>query len=1120
MCYSIGMSFEERFDKLNDEQKKAVKTTHGPVLVIAGPGSGKTEILSLRVAEILRRTDTSAGSILCLTFTDNASVNMRKRLSGLIGTDAYRVQIHTFHSFGVSIINHFPEYFFGSAEFNSADTITQMDTVSSILKELPHHSPFRSFHPEQGYVYLQSIIGAISNLKRAGLTPDEFEKILEHNELVLEYTNPLIGKVFTDRLSKKDFSSIRKTADVIKKGISKKFPVPHMKALSKTISDTLLDALSKAEDEDKTAPLSDWKSKWTEKNDDGERVLKDSERLYKMKELVSVYRTYQKSLYEKGYYDFDDMLLETIQAIEKTPSLALVLQEEFQYILVDEFQDTNEAQMRLIRLLTSADVHEGRPNIMAVGDDDQAIYKFQGAEVANILQFKEMYKNPTVITLTKNYRSTQGILDIASGIIKQGENSLSRLMPEVVKELKAENKKLPIGEIIYKNFRTNLHEYQYVASEITKRIKSGIKPDEIALISRTHSILQETIPFLRAEGIPVQYEKQQDVLELSYIRELLCVARFANSVAGKNMIEADDLLPEILSYGWWKLSREMIWKISIDALKGGMSWLETMRLHSDDKVRAIAGFLVSLGVSAQSEPLPRVLDLIIGSVTLELPDSEDDDRAYNTSDILELDGFKSPFREFYFGEKIIAQKGDYLTFLSGLRVFIQTLREYKQGSILKISDLVELVSVYEKNNMQMLDTSPFMSDTNAVRLLTSHKAKGLEFDVVFVLSATNDVWTGASRGDILPFPKNMPIKPSSDTRNDMLRLFYVALTRAKHTLYFTGYKQNSKGKSVLPIEFLADTTPDIDTPQTQVENSEERVLSPLERLSLPPFETNEKAMLQKLVEDYQMSITHLNNFLDVSKGGPHIFLEQNLLRFPQTKTVSSVYGTAMHSVMQYTYTYLRREGKVPELSRTFEVLHKQILMGRLNATDTRVQLERGEKAVKLYYELRSDRFDPEHKIEVDFKHQGVVLESKNSSESQARITGKIDKMVFLGGEVVVHDFKTGKPKLTWEDKDSFSAIQLHHYKNQLMFYKLLVENSKEFSNFKVNTGVLEYLEPYKESLIDLPLSIDTDEVLRLSNLAKIVYKKIISLDFPDTTKYSRDLAGCIEFEDDLLAGKI
>ncbi len=161
--------FEERYGALNARQQEAVDAIDGPVLVVAGPGSGKTELLSLRVANILRNTDTLASSILCLTFTDSASVNMQKRLEGLIGAEAYKVTIHTFHSFGREIIAQNAEYFYKGANYSPADEIQQLEILQEIFETLPHDNSLDSRHPEQGYTYMKEVRERIGDLKKAGL---------------------------------------------------------------------------------------------------------------------------------------------------------------------------------------------------------------------------------------------------------------------------------------------------------------------------------------------------------------------------------------------------------------------------------------------------------------------------------------------------------------------------------------------------------------------------------------------------------------------------------------------------------------------------------------------------------------------------------------------------------------------------------------------------------------------------------------------------------------------------------------------------------------------------------------------------------------------------------------
>lgn len=264
-----------------------------------------------------------------------------------------------------------------------------------------------------------------------------------------------------------------------------------------------------------------------------------------------------------------------------------------------------------------------------------------------------------------------------------------------------------------------------------------------------------------------------------------------------------------------------------------------------------------------------------------------------------------------------------------------------------------------------------------------------------------------------------------------------------------------------------------------------------------------------------MPVTHLNNFLDITKGGPQAFLEQNLLRFPQGKSPSGAYGTAMHKTIELVYTHIRKDEKAPEQKQVLEWFERELVMKRLSVSDHKLFLRRGTDALRVYYKTRKDTFDSSHKIELNFKNQGVVF-------GDAHITGKIDKMIFnTGGEFEVVDIKTGKTAKKWEGKDVYEKIKLHKYKNQLIFYKLLVENSRDFAGKGiVKTGRLEFLEPETSGkIVDLSfdmLEIDTE---RMKKLIEVVYGKIISLDFPDVSEYSKDLKGVLQFEEDLLAEK-
>jgi len=734
------MDFNERYKELNKQQKIAVDTIDGPLLVVAGPGSGKTEILSLRVGKILQESQILASNILCLTFTEAASVNMRNRLAKLIGQEGYRVAIHTFHNFCTEIIQKYPEYFYSGAYFSPADSLTQIQILEGIFSKLPHKNPMSSVHSEQGFVYLKDSLYLIGNLKKAGIEPEKFKAIINHNQKLIPEINKSIQKIFANRLCKDAIAKSNTELEKIKKlseESKKDFPSILFKNLSEIVYDTLKIATNKALEENKTTPLSEWKEKFLKKDEDNNSVLKDTAYTEKLLAFAEIYADYRKAMHEQGYYDFDDMILDCKNTLENNPSLRYEIQEQYQYVLVDEFQDTNGAQMELLRLITDAEVHEGKPNIMVVGDDDQAVYKFQGAELSNILNFKKIYKDVKQVTMTQNYRSTQDILDIAREMIIKGEERLENMYPEIEKTLTASNPNIKKGNIKHKEFATSAHEYHFIAKEIRKKIDDGENPEEIAIIGRKHYQLEEIVPYLKTAKIDVRYEREQNVFKEPHIAQIITIAKFLTSLSNKYKDEADEYLPEILSFPFWKLNREEVWKISLGARRGDheKNWLEVMLESENLKTKNVANFLIELGIRSQSEPLEKILDAIVGSHLVLAEEDPDAEECNSDTSICKDREFISPFKNFYFSkEKFEHAKAEYLSFLSSLRVFVNALREYKSGEILTIKDLVEFVELHEKNEIPLNDQSPFSRLKGAVNLLTAHGAKGLEFETVFVLS--------------------------------------------------------------------------------------------------------------------------------------------------------------------------------------------------------------------------------------------------------------------------------------------------------------------------------------------------------------------------------------------------
>ncbi len=1065
--------FKKRLAALNDEQRAAVMHGEGPLLVVAGPGSGKTEMLALRVARILSDGDVRPREVLCLTFTDSAAGNMRSRLTDLVGGVAWRVPVHTFHSFAGAVMAEYPEYFYGGAVFSAADELTQIEVMDSVFADMAHDNPLRSEHPEQGFVYLRAARGAIAQLKKAGLAPDDFSVALTTNAQGIAYANARIG-IFDERMGMKVVPRVHEYAAYLRawaeSGPSEyaSFPV--------ALADSLDVALEKTDETGKATSLSAWKEKWTRKNDAGVRIVRDGAYEAKLVALADAYREYRARMFARGLYDFDDMLLDVLVAVRAHPALRHALQEKYAYVLVDEFQDTNDAQMRLAGLLSE--------NIMAVGDDDQAVYRFQGAEISNILDFTQRFPGCCIVNLTRNYRSREEILGAARAVITQGEDRLERRLEGLSKELIASGADATGGSVMYISFATPAHEGLWVAHEIRRMIADGADPDGVAVIGRRHADLDVVRAQCAREGVPVAYERERNVLLEPHIRAVIAILRFAVTAGDGNGRDADELLPEILSYPFWLVPRGTMWEISHRAAMGRQPWLAVMKGHEDPAVRALCASLFDVALKAKTESAEQVIDAVVALM-----------------------------RPWYWGEeKLRENPEEYLSFLSALQAFVRAVRAHKPGQFLAAADCVAFVDLHEKNGVPINDRSRLLAARKAVHVLTAHKAKGLEFDTVFVVGCQDSVWAGGQRGTLLPFPANMPLAPAGDGDDDHLRLLYVAMTRAKWVLHMTSYESTMTGKDSLRLRFLAHA-PAIAA--SEPEGDVAVLFSPAPTPS--GITVSEKDLLEGYVAEYRLSVTHLNNFLNVATAGPRVFFEQNLLRFPQAKSATASYGSAMHKAAELLQAGLARTVTLPAPEEFVGFFTAALKRERLSPVDRKLYMKRGEATLRAFYTARSGSFSVSDRSEMRFGDQDVTV-------AGAPLTGAIDRIVFDGESVAVaHDYKTGKPLTDWEGTGSaHEAVKAHNYKRQLLFYKLLIDNAHDFIGRRVmNAGVLEFMEPRRDGMVaELRLDIREADMERLKLLIEAVYLKIRALDFPDIAKYPKDLRGIIAFEDDLLAGSV
>lgn len=1101
--------FEKRYKNLNGGQKQAVDTLDGPVMVVAGPGTGKTELLSVRVANILHKTDALPSNILCLTYTESGALAMRERLVGLIGADAYKVAIHTFHSFGTEIINTNAEYFYQGAYFRPADELSSFEVLQEIFEKLPHDSPLGA-KMNGAYSYLKDAQTAISDLKKSGLTSDELTAILDRNEAFIEWLQPRLQSAMGDRLSKKTFVGIEKLLSKLASYEDEPFELITYEPLSELAQVTLEHALETAAEEDSTKPLSAWKKDWCEKREDGELTLKDAKRCVKLRALATVYYDYLVAMQTRSLYDFDDMILRVVHATEVFDDLRLNLQERYQYILVDEFQDTNDAQMRLVWNLTNNPAAEGRPNLLVVGDDDQAIYRFQGANLSNILDFRELYRDVVVVTLKDNYRSATEILNLARRTIVQADERLEATLEGVDKTLTPHHApKKPV--LSGASYGDEISEYTAIAARLATEYEH--EPDVTrAVIARNHKQLRALMPYLHAQHIPLSYDRQDNVLESDAILQLELLARVIHYMASNRFSDANALMPELLSHPAWGLSSESLWKLSLDAYRERQFWVELM-LARDGQLNDIAEWLVVTMHNAQHEPLEYILDRLFGVVSTQAADSTSDESDESLGEGPQEE-YISPLRAYFFPTDALEDDPSrYTAYLNALTTLRRKMREYRPDTVLKLADFVEFIDMHHRFGIGIPGNARVGEGQRSIHLLTAHKAKGLEYDSVSIIGLSDMNWGESSRGraKLIAFPHNLPLGIVGETSDERIRLLFVALTRARNELHLSTHRTSVNGKEALSVAYLAEE------PELFKTSEKTAIAIAIKQLEWrAPLVSIGSHTMQELLaptlERYRLSATHLGNFLDVSRGGPELFLLQNLLRFPQAMSPSAAYGSAIHAALRRAHEHLTATGKRRPLEDVLHDFEAELERHQLSELDTEQLSKRGSDTLTKFLAERYASFSPSQQAERSFATESIVIDG-------ARITGAID-LLDIDEEtktITVTDYKTGRPVPTWKGRTEYEKIKLHHYRQQLIFYKLLIENSRQYEGYKVTSGIIEFVEPTQSNKIErLELNYDDDELRATTALIKAVWSRICQVKFTLNEAYDPTLKGILAFEQDLL----
>ncbi|MDO4621414.1 MAG: DNA helicase PcrA [Eubacteriales bacterium] len=606
-------------ERLNPQQREAVECTEGPLLILAGAGSGKTRVLTCRIAYLIEQKNVRPWNIMAITFTNKAAGEMRERVDALVGEGAEDIWVSTFHSSCCRILRRFIDRLGYERNFAIYDTDDSRQVMKAVLKQL-------ELDPK---IYKErSVLAKISSAKNEMMDPDDFEAGAES---------------------------------------------------------------------------------WSDRN------------------IARCYREYQKQLVKNNALDFDDLLIKTVELFRQEPEVLQYYQERFRYIMIDEYQDTNSVQFAFVELLASR-----YRNLCVVGDDDQSIYKFRGANIQNILNFEKVFPGAKVIKLEQNYRSTEYILQAANEVIA---NNVGRKQKRLWTENKGGNK------IHFRNFNNAYEEAEFVAEDIGRKVRNGASYQDFAILYRTNAMsrlfeerfITANIPYKLVGGVNFYARKE--------IKDLLAYLKTIDNGVDNLAVE------RIINIPKRGIGQTTIGKVETFALENGMSFYDALLIVDQipglsRAAAKIAGFTAMIGkyrgMAAEGYSVRQILEVIIT------------DTGYVKA--LEEEGTDEAKARIENIDELISKTEDYeeSTDDPSLSDFLQ------QVSLVADIDSVEDGGAY-------------------VLLMTLHSAKGLEFDNVYL--------TGMEENT---FPSYLSVSAGDNEElEEERRLCYVGITRAKRDLTLT-----------------------------------------------------------------------------------------------------------------------------------------------------------------------------------------------------------------------------------------------------------------------------------------------------------------------------------------------
>jgi DNA helicase-2/ATP-dependent DNA helicase PcrA len=809
-------------------QQEAIDHLGGPRLVLAGAGTGKTKVITERIANLIVKEKVHPSSILALTFTEKAAAEMEERLDQLLPYGMFGTTIATFHSFCQDLLKRHPHK---TGIEPTAELISPAEVVSLARREF-HRFKLKHYKPANNPVsFLSDLLSFTNSAKEEGITPEDLMNL----------------------------AATRSRA-----------------------------ATTEAE----------------------------HEQAEEVRELAGAYDTLNALLREANVITYGDLIFFTKHLLSTSPAARKAEQDLYQYVLVDEFQDTNSAQAEITYLIAGE-----RANIFVVGDDDQAIYRFRGANIENILQFRKRYPNAPITVLTDNFRSTQEILDVAYTLIQHNNPHRLEAIEGLDKKLKAaKGEGNPVESL---HFSTGLHEIAGVADRIETAIASGILPHRIAILARGHAQLTGFEQELNARGIATLRSKTTSFYQQPVVEQVMSYLTFlTNPHHSANLFY-------LLSEAPFNIPLSKLREHNVNARKLNQTLWQVVQAEAskDPQLETTIAYLSNQLASSEQR---RATQAIIAHVK----DSGLENQLLQAEDVVSLNLLNTLYHDAKSFENL--HKPSILT-------------QY-------ISHVTSLLTSGEDMRQEQLEEVP----TDAVQLMTVHASKGLEFHTVFVVNLVMDRFPSKNVSRGLQLPEELVSKQEDLVKyEEERRLAYVAMTRAEEKLYLTSaaqYPGNKRAKkpSVFLLESMGDALPDPEDQPLRLVSTNTPKQTPPSHLPTPQV----------------LSASALEAF----EESPARYLKEHVFRLTEEDNAYASFGTCVHQVLQSAFSAYKAD-ETFDIEESFKTCWNP--EGYENAETAATWYKDGLEAVTKY--LTSHKKDPAHLLETGIQlklQSGVKIVGK------------------------------------------------------------------------------------------------------------------------------------------------